>query len=74
MKCVKNNDGNIRRVKDEMADTLVKMGWGYCSKQAWKEQVRDVGKLETKEEGVVVTKDKANLKVKKSGKNKGGVK
>jgi len=72
-KCVRNKDGTIKRIDEDQAANFVKMGWEYCSKQAWKEQVRDVDKPKpTEEKGTPI--DKANLKVKKSGKNKGGVK
>lgn len=37
MKCVKNVDGIIRRVKDEQATAYVKSGdWKYVPKSEWK--------------------------------------
>lgn len=43
MKTVKK-DKVIKRVKDEEASKLVSVGWKYCSKQEWKEKVRDAEK------------------------------
>lgn len=36
MKCIKNKTGEIRRVKDELADELVKKGWVYAPKSEYK--------------------------------------
>ena len=65
MKCVKNkNDGNIRRVENDKATALVKLGaWNYCPKSEWK-AVKGISEaaipLEKK-----VKKDKTNKKSKK---------
>lgn len=36
MKCIKNKNGEIKRVKDEVADELVKKGWVYVPKSEYK--------------------------------------
>lgn len=41
MKCVKNQHGEIKRVQDDVAETMVAEGWAYCPKSEWKEKVRD---------------------------------
>ena len=33
---------SIKRVSDKDAEQQVKSGWKYCSKQEWREKVRDV--------------------------------
>ena len=33
---------SIKRVSDKDAEQQVKSGWNYCSKQEWREKVRDV--------------------------------
>lgn len=48
MKCVRSHEGEITRVTNEKADSLVKTNqWNFCSKQLWKENVRDVNKNDT---------------------------
>jgi hypothetical protein len=43
MKCVKNpNNGDIRRVKEDEAGRLVKLGWSYAPKSEWKSLVKTV--------------------------------
>lgn len=42
MKCVKSTDGEIKRVKDDVAVELVSSGkYQYCSRSEWKKEVRD---------------------------------
>ena len=36
MKCIKNKSGDIRRVKDEVADEMVNKGWVYVPKSEYK--------------------------------------
>ena len=65
MKCIKNKiDGKIRRVENDKATALVKLGtWNYCPKCEWK-AVKGISEsaapLEKK-----VKKDKTNKKSKK---------
>jgi len=40
MKCVKKG-GEIQRVTDERASTMVKSGWAYCPKSEWKTTSRN---------------------------------
>lgn len=40
MKTLKRQ-GEIVRVPEETVDILLKNGWEFCSKQEWKENVRD---------------------------------
>lgn len=47
MKCIKNNEGEIRRINDREAwDKVRKLGWMYVSRSEWKTQVRDINKTE----------------------------
>jgi hypothetical protein len=42
MKCIKNADGKVERVGDELATKRVNSGeWVYCSKTEWKAQTRE---------------------------------
>lgn len=41
MKCVKNTDGKVERVGEELATKRVNSGeWQYCGKQEWKAKTR----------------------------------
>jgi hypothetical protein len=45
MKCIKNKEGEIRRVKEDEADLKVNQyGWNFVPKSEWKLQVRDLNK------------------------------
>jgi hypothetical protein len=48
MKCIKNQKtGEIRRVKEEVAHQMEKLGWGYIPKSEWKSTIRpEVVKVE----------------------------
>ena len=43
MKTIKK-DSKYKRVKDKEAESLVRLGWNYCSKEEWKKKVRDKDK------------------------------
>ncbi len=54
MKCIKNTDGEIRRVRDDHAATQVKSGdWMYIPKSEWKEATRPSKEKDTKSNGNV---------------------
>lgn len=41
MKCVKNTDGKVERVGEELATKRVNSGeWQYCGKQEWKAKTK----------------------------------
>jgi len=48
MKCIKLGD-EIKRVKDDKAETMVDKGWSYCSKEEWKKKGRTVAKEDVPE-------------------------
>lgn len=53
MKCVANDEGELRRVTEYEAKQLVRKGWRYASKSAWKDKHRprlDVAKAVAKTE------------------------
>ena len=52
-----------KRVNDSEGNTLTRVGWSFCPKTEWKENVRDFGK--TKEEITKVDKPKKEKKTKK---------
>ena len=65
MKCIKNNDGDIRRINDREAwDKVRKLGWMYVSKSEWKSQVRDINKKEVTVEVKIEKSDKAKRRSK----------
>ncbi len=68
MKCIKNKDGEIRRVKEVEADEKVsRYGWSFVPKSEWKTKVRDFNKtinVEVKTEVVVDKKLNKRLKLK----------
>jgi len=65
MKCIKNNDGDIRRINDREAwDKVRKLGWMYVSKSEWKFQVRDINKKEVTVEVKTEKSDKAKRRSK----------
>lgn len=42
MKCIKDTEGRITRVKDDVANEKVDSGeYTYCGKAEWKKEVRD---------------------------------
>ena len=50
MKCIKNKQGEIRRVSDADADSKVKSyGWVFIPKSEWKINVRDFNKKQVNE-------------------------
>jgi len=54
MKCIKNKEGEIRRVADKDADLKVKnYGWVFIPKSEWKTKVRDFSKKVVAETGEV---------------------
>lgn len=56
MKCIKNKEGEIRRVKEDEADLKVNQyGWNFVPKYEWKLQVRGVNKKTIDEVTVDVT-------------------
>jgi hypothetical protein len=56
MKCIKNKEGEIRRVKEDEADVKVKQyGWNFVPKSEWKLQVRGVNKKTVDEVTVDIT-------------------
>jgi hypothetical protein len=56
MKCIKNKEGEIRRVKEDEADLKVNQyGWNFVPKSEWKLQVRGVNKKTVDEVTVDVT-------------------
>jgi len=52
-----------KRVNDSEGNNLTRVGWNFCPKTEWKENVRDFGK--TKEEITKVDKPKKEKKIKK---------
>ena len=52
-----------KRVNDSEGNNLARVGWNFCPKTEWKENVRDFGK--TKEEIIKVDKPKKEKKIKK---------
>ena len=52
-----------KRVNDSEGNNLTRVGWNFCPKTEWKENVRDFGK--TKEEITKVDKPKKEKKTKK---------
>jgi len=52
-----------KRTSDSDASNLVKIGWSYCPKTEWKENVRDFGKEKT-------SREPTEAKPKKSKKSK----
>ena len=47
MKCIKNTDGEIRRVRDDQAADQVKSGnWMYVPKSEWKDSRKTTKKSE----------------------------
>ena len=61
----KNLKGEMeyKRVNDSEGNNLTRVGWNFCPKTEWKENVRDFGK--TKEEITKVDKSKKEKKTKK---------
>ena len=61
----KNLKGEMeyKRVNDSEGNNLTRVGWNFCPKTEWKENVRDFGK--TKEEITKVDKPKKEKKTKK---------
>ncbi len=79
MKCVKAfSDSEIKRVSDEKAHDMVMSGaWAYCPKSDWKDKVlktKELVKATDEEMEKLVKKIKTNVKVKKTGINKGETK
>lgn len=66
MKCIKNKDGEIRRVKEVEADEKVsRYGWSFVPKSEWKLNVRDANKKAVSEEVVAketTAKDKKAIR------------
>jgi len=52
-----------KRTSDSDASNLVKIGWSYCPKTEWKENIRDFGKEK-------IAKEPTEAKPKKSKKTK----
>ena len=52
-----------KRVNDSEGNNLTRVGWNFCPKTEWKENIRDFGK--TKEEITKVDKPKKEKKTKK---------
>ena len=61
MKCVKNGAGEIRRVQNDQAESLIGKGWNYCQKSEWKAKGSKHEPVAPIEEDVIKVK-----KVKKS--------
>lgn len=61
----KNLKGEMeyKRVNDSEGNNLTRVGWNFCPKTEWKENIRDFGK--TKEEISKVDKPKKEKKTKK---------
>ena len=61
----KNLKGEMeyKRVNDSEGNNLTRVGWNFCPKTEWKENIRDFGK--TKEEITKVDKSKKEKKTKK---------
>jgi hypothetical protein len=64
MKCIKNKEGEIRRVKEDEADVKVKQyGWNFVPKSEWKVQVRGVNEKTVDEVTVdIIAKSKKVLR------------
>ena len=59
----------FKRTSDSDASNLTKIGWSYCPKTEWKENVRDFGKEKSEEKSSESTPKKSK-KEKKSKKSK----
>ena len=50
---IDSNKFNYKRVKDDIADKMVKNeGWKFCPKSEWKSNIRDINKKEIKSENI----------------------
>ena len=66
MKCIKNREGEIRRVKEDEADLKVKVhGWKFIPKSEWKLSSRKKIEIQHDMGGSYEVKEKKSKKGKK---------